>query len=107
MGLKGKIKGSYLYTQWKLGKYTKRRVKHSAYNTYNTYDDEDMGQGYPVSSSNSYSYPERSPNSYSCSQNSSYNQSYSNDDSNNSYPAGTYNRVVYYPTMDESSRQDY
>ncbi|KAG4106178.1 hypothetical protein H8356DRAFT_1269264 [Neocallimastix lanati (nom. inval.)] len=29
MGLKSKIKGSYAYTQWKLGKYTKRRVKNS------------------------------------------------------------------------------
>jgi len=100
MGLKGKIKGSYIYTQWKLGKYTKRRVKHSNF-SYN-YDEDDMSpgyQGYPVSSNNSYSYPERSPNSYSYSQNSSYNQSYSNDDTNN-YP-GTYNRMAYYPTMDE------
>ncbi|KAG4094728.1 hypothetical protein H8356DRAFT_1276922 [Neocallimastix lanati (nom. inval.)] len=29
MGIKSKIKGSYAYTQWKLGKYTKRRVKNS------------------------------------------------------------------------------
>jgi len=29
MGIKSKIKGSYAYTQWKLGKYTKRRVKTS------------------------------------------------------------------------------
>ena len=103
MGLKGKIKGSYLYTQWKLGKYTKRRVKHSNF----SYDDDDMSPGYqnyPISSDNSYSYP----NSYSqnSSYNQSYNQSYSNDDSNNYYP-GTYNRMAYYPTMDENSRQDY
>jgi len=101
MGLKGRIKGSYFYTQWKLGKYTKRRVKHSNFSNYN-YDEDDMGQSNPVSGSNSYSYPERSPNSY----NSSYNKSY-NDDSNYNYPTGTYNRVVYYPTMDSSQRQDY
>ena len=35
MGIKSKIKGSYAYTQWKLGKYTKRRVKTSVSSDWN------------------------------------------------------------------------
>lgn len=97
MGIKGKIKGSYLYTQWKLGKYTKRRVKHSNINY--DYDDDEMEQNYPASS-NSYSYPTTSGSSYSQysqSRSNSYNQGIVEE--NTSPHPGTYNRMAYYPAM--------
>jgi hypothetical protein len=97
MGLKGKIKGSYLYTQWKLGKYTKRRVKHS--NIVN-YDYEDEEPNYPVSS-NSYPAYHPSGNSENHYHNKeTSNQGVSQDD--NFYHPQTYNRMAYYPTMDEN-----
>eukprot|EP00833_Pecoramyces_ruminatium_P015337 jgi/Orpsp1_1/1189369/evm.model.d7180000071478.1 len=98
MGLKGKIKGSYLYTQWKLGKYTKRRVKHSNIVNYNYEDDDDVNQGYPVDSNNSYAtYP--SDNGHHRHNKENYNQNVTQDDSNY-YPPNTYNRMAYYPTME-------
>jgi len=101
MGLKGKIKGSYLYTQWKLGKYTKRRVKHSVMDNYNNYyeEEENTNTNYPDKTNKSYSYypPEKDNKNYQ------YSQNYSNDDVNNHYTQpGTYNRMAYYPTMDEN-----
>jgi len=100
MGIKGKIKGSYLYTQWKLGKYTKRRVKHSIMDNYNYYEDD--SPSYNENPTNSYSTSERSDDR------NRNNRNY-NEEINNRYSApGTYNRMAYYPAMNENtSRQDY
>jgi len=108
MGLKGKIKGSYLYTQWKLGKYTKRRVKHSNIVNYDYEEEEMENQGYPVNSNNSYAtYPSEDSGHHHHHKNN-HNQNTTQDDTNY-YPPTTYNRMAYYPTMDENEgqRQDY
>ncbi|KAG4083038.1 hypothetical protein H8356DRAFT_1751386 [Neocallimastix lanati (nom. inval.)] len=102
MGLKSKIKGSYLYTQWKLGKYTKRRVKHSNYVNYLYEDDNE--QDYPVNSSTSYSsYPSGGRVRSHHHNKEKNNQNVSQDD--NVYRPAMYNRMAYYPTMDENEER--